>query len=78
MGSSDGEWMIAQWVEGKTFWGSDGNALYLDCGDVFLGVYICKNSSNCILLKKIVYFKWVQFLVCKLYHNNVEKYFKNQ
>ena len=28
---------------------SDRNVLYIDCGDVFLGVYICENSLNCIL-----------------------------
>lgn len=27
--------------------GSDGNILYLDCGDGYLGVCICQNSKNC-------------------------------
>lgn len=27
----------------------DGYVYYLDCGDNFMGIYICQNSSNFIL-----------------------------
>ena len=37
-------------VEGhKEHFGGDGCAHCVDCGDVFMGVYICQNLSNCTL-----------------------------
>ena len=32
---------------------------YLNCGDDFMGVYICQ-------IHKIVYFKYIQFIICQL------------
>ena len=38
------------WEKGQEeIWGSDGYIYYLDSGDGFEGVYLCRNSSNCTL-----------------------------
>ena len=39
----------------------DGKVCYLDCANSFMGVYKC-------LTHQIVHFKYVQFIVCQLYH----------
>lgn len=33
----------------RTFGGGAGFVHCLDCGDGFIGLYICQNLSNCIL-----------------------------
>lgn len=33
-----------------------------DCGDGFMGVYLCQNAPN-------FHFKYAQFIVCQLYFN---------
>ena len=38
------------WERGKEgIWGSDAHIHYLDSGDGFKGVYLCRNLSNCTL-----------------------------
>ena len=37
-----------------TFQG-DGNVLCLDCGDGFMDVYNCQNSSHCVIYMNAIY-----------------------
>lgn len=32
----------------KVFWGP-GDVLFLDCGYVYMNVFICQNLSNCVV-----------------------------
>lgn len=48
--------------EHEEIWGGNRNVLYLDFGNGFKGVYLYKTHW-------IIYFKWVQFTVHKLYLN---------
>lgn len=49
----------------KTF-GSDRYDLYLNCGDVFTGVYIWKNFKNCTV-------KYEQFIIYQICFNKAVK-----
>lgn len=42
----------------------DENVLYLNCGDDYMGMDICQNSLNLLLI--------VHFMVYKLCHNKVD------
>lgn len=53
------------WVGGKNYkgawenFGVDGYVHGLDCGDIFMGAYLCQNSSK-------FHLKYLGFIVCQL------------
>lgn len=49
----------------RTIWGTNGNILYLDCGDDSMSMWMCQNTLKYRL-------KWAEFNVCELYLNKVD------
>lgn len=46
--------------KGKETLRDDRHLNYLDCGNSFMGAYICQSSSD-------LNFKYMQFIICQLY-----------